>query len=311
MPVNFRAPADQLRPVAGLKLGIAQAAIKPGERLAGDRPQRGSRVASVFTAIVSVQHGCCCARSICKVATHSRPGREHRRANAGTGGAGLVAARKTCAELAKLLGIKTEQVLPFSTGVIMEPLPVERIVAGLPACVAALRENNWLDAAEAIMTTDTLAKAASKQIVLGGKTVTVTGIAKGAGMIHPNMATMLGYVATDAAVSSVALRGIVQHAADQSFNRITVDGDTSTNDSFILIATGGSGAEVATVASSNSSLRDAVSDVSIQLARPSCAMARNHEVHHHPDRGSNERAECARSASPLAAAAGEDRVLRV
>jgi glutamate N-acetyltransferase/amino-acid N-acetyltransferase len=163
--------------------------------------------------------------------------------------------------------------------------------------VAALRENNWLDAAEAIMTTDTLAKAASKQIVLGGKTVTVTGIAKGAGMIHPNMATMLGYVATDAAVSSVALRGIVQHAADQSFNRITVDGDTSTNDSFILIATGGSGAaEVATVASSEFvALRDAVSDVSIELAQ---AIVRDGEgatkfITIRIEGGSNE-AECAR-----------------
>lgn len=273
MPVNLRAPtSDQLRPVAGLKLGIAQAAIKkPGKKdLLVIVLAEGSHVAGVFTrnrfcaapVLVGKEH---LARSDGVRALVVNTGN----ANAGTGEAGLVAARQTCAALGELLGVKAEQVLPFSTGVIMEPMPVARIVAGLPACVAALRENNWLDAAEAIMTTDTLAKAASKQIVLGGKTVTVTGIAKGAGMIHPNMATMLGFVATDAAVNSSALRAMVQHAADQSFNRITVDGDTSTNDSFILIATGRSGAaEVAAVGSAEfAALRDAITEVSIELAQ--------------------------------------------
>ena len=160
-------------------------------------------------------------------------------ANAGTGDDGLARARKACAELAVLLGCESSQILPFSTGVIMEPLPVERIVAGLPAAIADLREDNWPNAAEAIMTTDTVPKAAcSRRLSFGGKTVTVTGIAKGAGMIHPDMATMLGFVATDAAVSRAALQQMLTQAAARSFNRITVDGDTSTNDSFMLIATG-------------------------------------------------------------------------
>ena len=159
-------------------------------------------------------------------------------ANAGTGADGLARSRQTCDEAAKLLGCAPNQVLPFSTGVIMEPLPVERIVAGLPQCVAGLREDHWFAAAEAIMTTDTVPKAASRQIWIGGTAVTVTGIAKGSGMIRPNMATMLGFVATDAAVSLALLQEMVRHAADHSFNSITVDGDTSTNDAFMLIATG-------------------------------------------------------------------------
>jgi glutamate N-acetyltransferase / amino-acid N-acetyltransferase len=301
MPVNLRAPTtDQLRPVAGLKLGIAQAAIKkPGKKdLLVIFLVEGSRVAGVFTR----NRFCAAPVLLCKEYLERSAGVRALvvntgNANAGTGEAGLVAARKTCAELATLLGVKAEQVLPFSTGVIMEPLPVERIVAGLPACVAALNEDNWRDAAEAIMTTDTLAKAASRQIVLGRKTVTVTGIAKGAGMIHPNMATMLGFVATDAAVSSSALRTMVQHAADQSFNRITIDGDTSTNDSFILIATGRSGApEVAAVGSSEfAALRDAITEVSIELAQ---AIVRDGEgatkfITIRIEGGSNE-AECSR-----------------
>ncbi len=159
-------------------------------------------------------------------------------ANAGTGKEGMSAARQSCAQLAALLGCSSAQVLPFSTGVIMEPLPVEKIGAGLPDCLANLREDNWLAAAEAIMTTDTLPKAASRRVSIGGQTVTVTGIAKGAGMIHPNMATMLAFVATDAPLSLALARAAVAQAANHSFNCITVDGDTSTNDAFVLISTG-------------------------------------------------------------------------
>jgi len=190
-------------------------------------------------------------------------------ANAGTGEEGLNRARQTCAEVAKLLGCAEEQVLPFSTGVILEPLPVDKIVAGLPAAVADLMESNWFNAAQAIMTTDIVSKAVSKQIRLGDATVTLTGIAKGSGMIHPNMATMLGYVATDAALSQPLLEALVRYAADRSFNCITVDGDTSTNDSFILIATGEAGVpEITDAASARyAALRDAVTEVSQVLAQ--------------------------------------------
>ncbi|HQR61382.1 MAG TPA: bifunctional glutamate N-acetyltransferase/amino-acid acetyltransferase ArgJ, partial [Methylophilaceae bacterium] len=174
-----------------------------------------------------------------------------------------------CEALAGLLGVSDDQVLPFSTGVIMEPLPVERVVAGLPACKDNLKEDNWLNAAQAIMTTDIVAKGASRQIDIGGKVVTVTGIAKGSGMIHPNMATMLGYIATDAAVSQSALEAMVHYAVNRSFNCITVDGDTSTNDSLILIASGrAEGAEIAdTHGADYHALRHAVTEVAMQLAQ--------------------------------------------
>jgi glutamate N-acetyltransferase/amino-acid N-acetyltransferase len=159
-------------------------------------------------------------------------------ANAGTGEDGLVRARATCVALAQLQGIAPEQVLPFSTGVIMETLPSDRIIAGLPAALADLCEDNWALAAEAIMTTDTVPKAVSRQVQIGGKTVTLTGISKGAGMIRPNMATMLGFIATDAAIDATLMQPLLTEAANLSFNRITIDGDTSTNDSLVLIATG-------------------------------------------------------------------------
>ena len=162
-------------------------------------------------------------------------------ANAGTGEAGIAGARASCAAAARLVGCESRRILPFSTGVIMELLPVERIVAGLPACVADLREDNWARAAEAIMTTDSVPKARSQRTRLEGGVVTVTGIAKGAGMIRPDMATLLAFVATDALVAQGALRQLLADAAARSFNRISVDGDTSTNDSFVLIATGASG----------------------------------------------------------------------
>ena len=190
-------------------------------------------------------------------------------ANAGTGEFGLKNAKETCREAARILALQPSQVLPFSTGVILEPLPIERVKAGLPACVADLKADNWFNAAHAIMTTDTVAKAVSKQFTLQGKTITITGIAKGAGMIRPNMATMLGYVACDAAISQPLLQELTKYAADRSFNRITVDGDTSTNDSFIVIATGqaGNGEIIDAHSADYITLRDAVTDVSAQLAQ--------------------------------------------
>ncbi len=159
-------------------------------------------------------------------------------ANAGTGADGIANARATCEAVASLLDLESSQVLPLSTGVIMEALPVDRIMDGLPACIADLSPGNWASAAEAIMTTDTVPKAVSRQVVIDGRTITVTGISKGAGMIHPNMATMLGVIATDAAVGKDALNYLARHAAEQSFNAITIDGDTSTNDTMVLIASG-------------------------------------------------------------------------
>jgi len=189
-------------------------------------------------------------------------------ANAGTGEAGLRDARATCSEVARLTGIEPNQVLPFSTGVIMEPLPLQRLLSALPACVKDLAEDSWLDAAEAIMTTDTVPKAVSRQVNVDGVTITVTGIAKGAGMIHPNMATMLGFIATDASVEAPLLQKMVREAADRSFNAITVDGDTSTNDSLVLIATGEVGGRIEREGSNQYiALRGAVTQVATSLAQ--------------------------------------------
>jgi glutamate N-acetyltransferase/amino-acid N-acetyltransferase len=190
-------------------------------------------------------------------------------ANAGTGEDGLARARESCSALAQQLGIAPEQVLPFSTGVIMETLPVERIVAALPQAIGDLAPDHWLEAAQGIMTTDTLPKAVSRQLTIGGKKVSVTGIAKGAGMIRPNMATMLGFVATDAVIDAALLQPLVRAAADASFNRITIDGDTSTNDSFVLAATQRAGHAPITRLDSDDgvALADAVFDVSQRLAQ--------------------------------------------
>jgi glutamate N-acetyltransferase/amino-acid N-acetyltransferase len=189
-------------------------------------------------------------------------------ANAGTGEDGLHRAKLTCEALAAALSIQSEQVLPFSTGVILEPLPVDKVIAGLPAAIANLKEDNWLNAAEAIMTTDIVAKGTSRQVQLGGKQVTITGISKGSGMIHPNMATMLGYIATDAAVSQSALESIIHYAVNKSFNCITVDGDTSTNDSLIMMATNQAGnAEITENSADFIALREALTDVAIELAQ--------------------------------------------
>jgi glutamate N-acetyltransferase / amino-acid N-acetyltransferase len=245
MAVNLKAPDPAaLHPVDGVRLGIAMAGVRKANRrdLTVVAIDEGARVAGVFTrnrfSAAPVQ--------VCQ--EHLAAGHAIRallintgNANAGTGADGLARARRTCAALASQLGIRPEQVLPFSTGVIMETLPLERVEAGLPAAVADLRADQWAAAAEAIMTTDTLPKAVSRQVVVGGRTVTITGVSKGAGMIRPNMATMLGFIATDAALAPSLMQPLVQRAADASFNRITIDGDTSTNDSFVLIATGRAG----------------------------------------------------------------------
>ena len=274
MPVNYTPPLpEQLLPVTGVSLGIAAAGIKKSDRrdLLVIVLAEGAKVAGVFTqnrfcaapVVVAKEHLFDSKSAIRALVVNTG------NANAGTGEAGIVHTRATCAELARLLGCDARQVLPFSTGVIMEPLPVEKIVAGLPAALASLKPDNWFAAAQAIMTTDIVPKAVSKQISLNGTTVTITGIAKGSGMIHPNMATMLGYVATDANVSQPLLQQMVRHAADNSFNCITVDGDTSTNDAFMLIATGQAGhAEITEQGSAEfSALQDAVTEVAVQLAQ--------------------------------------------
>ena len=273
MPVNLSAPnpAD-LHPVAGVELGITMAGVRKANRrdLLVVKLAEGSAVAGVFTA----NRFCAAPVQVCR--EHLAAGQGMRaivvntgNANAGTGADGLARARSTCAALAKLLGVKSEQVLPFSTGVIMETLPSERIEAGLPAALADAKAANWALAAEAIMTTDTLPKAASRQLTIGGKTVTITGISKGAGMIRPNMETMLGFVATDAAIAPELLQPLVKEADDQSFNRITIDGDTSTNDSFVLIGTQRAGhAPITRLDSAEGrALREALIAVSQQLAQ--------------------------------------------
>ncbi len=274
MPVNLAAPKpEDLLPVRGVALGVAEAGVRKAQRkdlLVMRLAEGASVVAGVFT-----QNRFCAAPVIvCKEnLARAKPVRallvNTGNANAGTGDDGLARARQACAELALVLGCDSSQILPFSTGVIMEPLPVERIVAALPRALADCRENNWAGAAEAIMTTDTVPKACSRRLTLGGKTVTVTGMAKGAGMIHPDMATMLGFVATDAAVSRAALQEMLALAAARSFNRITVDGDTSTNDSFMLIATGAAGTQTITDKRhpDYAALAETVTEVAVWLAQ--------------------------------------------
>jgi glutamate N-acetyltransferase / amino-acid N-acetyltransferase len=267
MAVNLYPPDPKsLHPVAGVELGTAMAGIKkPGRKdLLVMRLAPGAAVAGVFT-----KNRFCAAPVLLAKKHLAYPVRalvvNTGNANAGTGKDGFVRALSVCTSLSKQLEFKPQQVLPFSTGVIMEPLPVERIVAGLPAAIADLREDNWAAAAEAIMTTDTVAKACSVKVRLSGGMATVTGIAKGSGMIRPDMATMLGFVATDAGVSPARLRKLVKASADRSFNCITVDGDTSTNDAFMLIATGQGPA----VSSKQdlSALEKAITLVSRQLAQ--------------------------------------------
>ncbi|MFT7721651.1 MAG: bifunctional glutamate N-acetyltransferase/amino-acid acetyltransferase ArgJ [Roseateles sp.] len=240
MPVNLTAPDPaSLLPVPGVRLGVAMAGVRKANRrdLTVIALDEGAAVAGVFTT----NRFCAAPVQVCR--EHLAAGAAVRalvintgNANAGTGADGLARARQTCEQLAGLVGCRPEQVLPFSTGVIMETLPVDRIAAGLPQALAALRDDGWGEAALGIMTTDTLPKAASRRIHLGGVPVTLSGISKGAGMIRPNMATMLGFIATDANIAPALLQPLVREAADASFNRITIDGDTSTNDCFLLIA---------------------------------------------------------------------------
>ena len=275
MSVNSPLPvASDLKPVNGLRLGHAEAGIKrPGRKdvLVIELPA-GSSVAGVFTK----NRFCAAPVQICRehLAATKKAGLEIRalvvntgNANAGTGEPGYQNAIKTCDELAKLMGLKREQILPFSTGVILEPLPVEKVVAAMPQAISRLEADNWFNAAESIMTTDTQPKAASKQVQINGQTITLTGISKGAGMIHPNMATMLGYVGTDAKVSQELLQQLTTEAADLSFNAITIDGDTSTNDSFIVMATGASGVEIPSSGSAFDIFRQALIEISQQLAQ--------------------------------------------
>jgi len=273
MPVNLSAPNPQdLHPVPGVKLGITMAGVRKANRrdLTVITLDEGSAVAGVFTK----NRYCAAPVQICR--QHLAAGSDARaivintgNANAGTGEDGLVRARSVCVALARQLQLAPERILPFSTGVIMETLPTDRIEAGLPAAIADLKADNWAVAAEGIMTTDTLPKAASRQITIGGATVTITGISKGAGMIRPNMATMLGFMATDANIKPELLQALVTEAANLSFNRITIDGDTSTNDSFVLIASRqAKHAEITSLDSlEGRALRDAIVAVSQQLAQ--------------------------------------------
>jgi glutamate N-acetyltransferase/amino-acid N-acetyltransferase len=273
MPVNLSAPEPEtLLPVAGLRIGVAMAGVRKANRrdLVVFALDEGAAVAGVFTQ----NRFCAAPVQLCR--EHLRAGTGIRallvntgNANAGTGADGLARARRSCATLAGLLAVEPAQVLPFSTGVIMETLPVERIEAGLPAALADLAPAHWFEAATGIMTTDTLPKAASRQVLIDGCTVTVTGISKGAGMIRPDMATMLGFIATDAVIGQPLLQALLAEVADASFNRITIDGDTSTNDSFILMATQRAGhAPIDALDSpAGRALHDAVTAVAQQLAQ--------------------------------------------
>ena len=245
MPVNLVAtPAADLFPVPGARWGITEAGIRKANRkdLAVLLLDDGASVGAVFTQ----NRFCAAPVQVCREHLAKNAGQSlgirallinTGNANAGTGADGLSRALSSCIALARELDLAPEQVLPFSTGVIMEPLPHDRIAAGLPAALADAKADNWAHAAEAIMTTDTVAKAFSTRITLGGAPVTITGISKGAGMIRPNMATMLGFMATDACVSQALMSQLATELAEGSFNRVTVDGDTSTNDSFVVIAT--------------------------------------------------------------------------
>jgi glutamate N-acetyltransferase/amino-acid N-acetyltransferase len=299
MAVNLPPPdPGALHPVAGVDLGVAMAGIKKPNRrdLLVMRLAPGSSVAGVFTR----NRFCAAPVLICRKNLRNKVRAlvvNTGNANAGTGADGMKRALRVCGELARHLGCKPGEVLPFSTGVIMEPLPVERIVAGLPQALEA--KSDWLAAAEAIMTTDTVPKAFSTKIRLSTGETAVTGIAKGAGMIRPDMATMLGFVATDAAVARKDLHPMLARAAERSFNCITVDGDTSTNDSFILAATGAG--PTARAKKDLALLEEAVTDVSQKLAQ---AIIRDGEgatkfVTVRVERGRSA-AECRRVAYPIA-----------
>ncbi|WP_025916307.1 bifunctional glutamate N-acetyltransferase/amino-acid acetyltransferase ArgJ [Herminiimonas sp. CN] len=276
MAVNSPLPlAANLKPVPGILLGHAEAGVKKPNRkdlLVLLLPDSAT-VAGVFTT----NRFCAAPVQVSKahLAAAAQSGRRIRalvintgNANAGTGAPGLADANATCAALANLLGCEPSQILPFSTGVILEPLPVGRIVAGLPQAISNLAQDNWFNAAAAIMTTDTQPKAASRSVVIDGVAITLTGISKGAGMIKPNMATMLGFLACDAKVAQPVLDHLVKQVADTSFNCITIDGDTSTNDSFMLIASGTAALEINDIGSSAyAALAQAVTGLAQELAQ--------------------------------------------
>jgi glutamate N-acetyltransferase/amino-acid N-acetyltransferase len=272
MAVNLAAPqAQDLRAVRGVRIGVAEAGIRKANRkdLTVVLLEPGASVAGVFTQ----NRFCAAPVQVCR--EHLAHGDIRAmvintgNANAGTGEDGLVRARATCIALARHLNVAPEQILPFSTGVIMEPLPLDRIEAGLPAALADASADHWLRAAEGIMTTDTIAKAFSATVDIAGTPVTVTGVSKGAGMIRPNMATMLGFMATDARLEPALLKQLAFELAEGSFNRVTVDGDTSTNDSFVVIATGRADhAPITSLAQPETqALKGAMMDVARRLAQ--------------------------------------------
>ena len=273
MPVNLPLPdAASLFPIAGVRIGVAEAGVRKANRkdLTVVLIDAGASVSGVFTS----NRFCAAPVQLCRDHLASDSGIRALlintgNANAGTGADGLARARSTCVALAQRLGIAVEQVLPFSTGVIMEPLPGDRIIAGLDAAIADAQPANWQRAAEGIMTTDTQPKAFGAQVVIAGKTISITGISKGAGMIRPNMATMLGFLATDACVSQSVMKALSLALAEGSFNRVTVDGDTSTNDSLVVIASNKAGnAEITSLnGADGTALQAAMLDVARQLAQ--------------------------------------------
>jgi glutamate N-acetyltransferase / amino-acid N-acetyltransferase len=273
MPVNLPLPdAASLFPIAGVRIGVAEAGIRKAARkdLTVVLLDPGSSVSGVFTS----NRFCAAPVQLCR--EHLASGTPVRallintgNANAGTGADGLARAQRSCMALATKLGITAQQVLPFSTGVIMEPLPIDRIEAGLDAAIADARPDHWLKAAEGIMTTDTQPKAFGAQLEIGGKRISISGISKGAGMIRPNMATMLGFIATDACVAQRVMHALSLELAEGSFNRVTVDGDTSTNDSLVVIASNQAGnAEITSLQSpEGQALKAAMLQVARQLAQ--------------------------------------------
>ncbi|MBS0341777.1 MAG: bifunctional glutamate N-acetyltransferase/amino-acid acetyltransferase ArgJ [Proteobacteria bacterium] len=273
MPVNLSAPDPAaLFAVPGVRIGVAEAGIRKANRkdLTVVLVDDGAAVGGVFTQ----NRFCAAPVQVCREHLQKNFGIRAMlintgNANAGTGEDGLTRTRATCIALARKLEIAPEQVLPFSTGVIMEPLPIDRIEAGLPAALADAKPDNWARAAEGIMTTDTIPKAFSAQVKIGGATVTISGISKGAGMIRPNMATMLGFMATDARIDAALVQPLARQLADASFNRVTIDGDTSTNDSFVVIATQKAANPVITSLESadGQALLKAMQDVARQLAQ--------------------------------------------
>ena len=273
MPVNLVAPlAADLLPVPGIEIGTASAGVRKANRkdVTVFKLEAGSSVGAVFTQ----NRFCAAPVQVCQSHLKAKQGIRALVintgvANAGTGESGLLHANQVCQALAELLLVQADQVLPFSTGVIMEPLPVQRIVDGLPLAIADLAQDHWSEAATAIMTTDTLPKAVSRQIQIDGVTVTITGISKGAGMIRPNMATMLGFIATDACIPPALIDALALDLAQASFNRISIDGDTSTNDSFVVMAScNASHAPIESWSSHNGhALKQALTDVARWLAQ--------------------------------------------